>query len=105
MAQAPSVEDLLAIARSGFAGRLPAKVEEICALASRGAWQEVRVAAHKLRGSAATYGFPALSVLAAAIEDAVLDAGGAPDPSASARIGDALHDARAEADRAAGEGR
>jgi HPt (histidine-containing phosphotransfer) domain-containing protein len=100
MAHAPSVDELMARARAEFAGRLPAKVEELERLSSSGAWQDLRRASHKLRGSAATYGFVALGSLAAAIEDLLLAASCMPDDAARERLGGALADARAEARRA-----
>jgi HPt (histidine-containing phosphotransfer) domain-containing protein len=105
MAQGPGIDELLARARSEFALRLPAKVDELESLASRPAWPELRVAAHKLRGSAATYGFPALSSVAAGIEDLLLGVGCAPTPSDVERILAVLLEARAQAARAAREGR
>jgi HPt (histidine-containing phosphotransfer) domain-containing protein len=98
-----NVEEMLAAARSEFAGRLVAKVSDLESLASRAAWAELRVAAHKLRGSAATYGFPALSALAASIEEALIASGGAPSASAITGVGEALAAARVEAHRAARE--
>ncbi len=105
MAQGPGIDELLAAARSEFALRLPAKVEELESLASRPAWHELRVAAHKLRGSAATYGFPRLSSVAASVEDVLLGVGCAPTPAHVERILAALLEARTEAARAAREGR
>jgi HPt (histidine-containing phosphotransfer) domain-containing protein len=96
-----NVEEMLAAARSEYAGRLVARVSDLDALARKGAWSELRVAAHKLRGSAATYGFSSLSSLAAAIEDALLASGCSPDAAAVAGIGQVLIAACAEADRAA----
>jgi HPt (histidine-containing phosphotransfer) domain-containing protein len=105
MGQAPTVDDLLAIARAEFAGRLPGKVAELDRLASIEAWQDLRVASHKLRGSAATYGFPALGALAATIEELLIAAGCQPDAGARERVGGAVAEARAEARRVASEGR
>ena len=104
MAEArPSVDVLLAVARADFACRLPAKTAEIEKLVSASAWEEARRAAHKLRGSAATYGFPALGEAAAAIEDALLAAGGAPDAQVFARVREILRGACLEAERCARE--
>jgi HPt (histidine-containing phosphotransfer) domain-containing protein len=105
MAEArPSIDALLALARAEFAQRLPSKTAEIERLVSESAWDDVRRAAHKLRGSAATYGFPVLSAAAAAIEDALLAAGGPPDDGVRARVADVLRGACVEADRASREG-
>jgi HPt (histidine-containing phosphotransfer) domain-containing protein len=101
-ARTPAIDDLLAAARADFASRLPARIAELDALAARAAWHEARRAAHRLRGSSATYGFTALGALAARIEDALLEAGGAPDGEARARIASWLGEARGEAARAAG---
>jgi HPt (histidine-containing phosphotransfer) domain-containing protein len=100
----PSIDALLALARAEFAQRLPAKTAEIERLVSGSAWEEARRAAHKLRGSAATYGFPALSAAAAAIEDALLAAGGPPDAAVRVRVADVLRGACVEAERACREG-
>jgi HPt (histidine-containing phosphotransfer) domain-containing protein len=91
-----SIDALLAAAHSEFAAGLPAKVEAIEGFVAVGAWADARRAAHKLRGSAATYGFAALAACAAAIEEALLDAS-QPNDGARARIGEHLVEARAEA--------
>jgi HPt (histidine-containing phosphotransfer) domain-containing protein len=105
MGQGPSVDDVLAIARAEFASRLPGKVDELARLHSSRAWKELRVAAHKLRGSAATYGFAALGTLAAEIEEILLASACAPDPPACERIRVTLGGAGLEAGRAAGGAR
>ncbi len=68
----PAILALLAEARMQFAASLPAKVAELEALLGRAAWDELRRAAHKLRGSAGTYGFVDVSSLASAIEEVLL---------------------------------
>jgi HPt (histidine-containing phosphotransfer) domain-containing protein len=98
---ADAVKEMLAAARSEYAGRLLSKVSDLEALATRAAWSELRMAAHKLRGSAATYGYPSLGAHAAAVEEAVIASGGLPDAAALRRIDEALAAARAEARRAA----
>ena len=95
-----SIDALLAAAHSQFAESLPAKVATIEESLARGAWDDVRRAAHRLRGSAATYGFAALAASAAAIEDALLEAV-EPDDDVRSRVAEHLVAARAEADRAA----
>jgi HPt (histidine-containing phosphotransfer) domain-containing protein len=106
MAEArPSVEALLAVARAEFAQRLPAKMAEVEKLLSDLSWDGARRAAHKLRGSAATYGFPAVSTAAAAIEDALLAAGGPPGADVVAQLMDTVRGACIEAERAARESR
>jgi HPt (histidine-containing phosphotransfer) domain-containing protein len=101
MGQGPSVDELLAIARAEFAGRLPAKVAELEQLSAREAWQDLRVASHKLRGSAATYGFARLGATAATVEEVLIAAACQPDAVARDRVRGALIEARAEASRAA----
>jgi HPt (histidine-containing phosphotransfer) domain-containing protein len=99
----PSIDALLAAAHRQFAGSLPAKVMAIEEHIAREAWEDARRAAHKLRGSAATYGFAALAASAAAIEEALIDAGERVGSDVRARIDGHLVEARAEAERAARE--
>ncbi len=101
----PTIQAMLAAARAEFGARLPSKVAEIDALVERAAWDDARRAVHKLRGSAATYGFAALGAAAATAEDLLIQSGGAPDEAARARLADLLRVARAEAERAAPEKR
>jgi HPt (histidine-containing phosphotransfer) domain-containing protein len=82
----PAIIALLAEARLQFAAGLPAKVAELQALLGRGAWDELRRAAHKLRGSTGTYGFMELSQAAAAVEEALIAAGGPPGPEVQAQV-------------------
>jgi HPt (histidine-containing phosphotransfer) domain-containing protein len=98
----PSIDALLTAVRAQFAASLPAKVAEIDGFIAGREWDEARRAAHKLRGSAATYGFAELGQAAAAIEDALLD-GVEPADDARSRIAERLVEARAEAARAAAE--
>ncbi|SRR5258708_13663518 len=102
MADAPGVDELLAIARAEFAARLPRKVEDLAGKLADGAWADLRIGSHRLRGSAATYGFAALGTLAGAIEEILEASGGAPDADARRRVEVALAEARAEAKRAEG---
>ena len=101
----PSIARLLAAARSQFAAALPARVAAIEECIARGAWEEARRGAHRLHGSAATYGFAALGVSAAAIEAALLELVEPSEPpdAVLARIAGHLVEARAEAERAARE--
>jgi HPt (histidine-containing phosphotransfer) domain-containing protein len=101
----PSVEQMLAEARLQFAASLPAKTAAIEEQLARGAWDEARRAAHKLRGSAGTYGFVALGTAAGEVEEALLATALAPDASAAARIREKAGEARAEAERIAKEGK
>ncbi|HEY8041430.1 MAG TPA: Hpt domain-containing protein [Polyangiaceae bacterium] len=104
-ARDPAIDALLAAARMQFAGSLPAKTADVEALVAGGAWAEARRAAHKLRGSAGTYGFAALGAAAGAIEDTILEGNDGPDAEARSRIARRLEEMRVEADRAAREAR
>ena len=98
------IDSLLAAARIDFAVRLPLRIEQIELLATGEKWAEARREIHKLRGSAATYGFEDIGSTAVFLEDLLLAADGAPSPDARLRFDEALRDARAQADRAAQEG-
>jgi HPt (histidine-containing phosphotransfer) domain-containing protein len=100
----PTVEQMLAEARAQFAASLPAKAAALQEHLARGAWEEARRAAHKLRGSAGTYGFAVLGAAAGEVEEALIAVGSQPDADAAARIGDKARDARVEAERIAREG-
>lgn len=100
----PTVEQMLAEARTQFAASLPAKAAALEEHLARGAWEEARRAAHKLRGSAGTYGFATLGATAAEVEEALIASGPQPDAAAAARIGDKAREARVEAERIAREG-
>jgi chemotaxis protein histidine kinase CheA len=95
-ARDPAIEELLAAVRRDFATKLPERGAELSALTARAAWDELRRAAHKLRGSAATYGFVDLGAHAAAIEDLLLDAQEA-EPAGAAAVPDAAARARIDA--------
>ena len=71
-ARDPSIDAALAAVRAQFAGALPDKAANVGSLLARGAWDDARRAAHRLRGSAGTHGFAALGALAAAIEELLL---------------------------------
>ena len=96
------VQALLAEARAQFAASLPAKASEVALLVARASWEEARRAAHRLRGSAGTYGFAQVGAACAAIEDALIAASNAPDAGARAALDQLARDACAEAERAAG---
>jgi HPt (histidine-containing phosphotransfer) domain-containing protein len=97
------VDALLATLRAEYASRLPAKLVALEDLAARGAWDEFRRAAHKLRGSAATHGFAALGNAAAQLEGLTTDASGSDAARTRASIEAALDAARAEIERASKE--
>jgi HPt (histidine-containing phosphotransfer) domain-containing protein len=104
-ARDPAIEELLAAARRQFAVSLPSKAADVEALVARGAWAEARRAAHKLRGSAGTYGFAEVGAAAGAIEDTLLEGKDAPDAGARDRIALRLQEAHLEAERAARDAR
>jgi HPt (histidine-containing phosphotransfer) domain-containing protein len=82
----PSIDAVIEAVRTEFAGSLPAKAAKIGALVARGAWEEARRAAHRLRGSAGTYGFTEVGAAAAAIEELLLAQRGDPDVAGRARL-------------------
>jgi HPt (histidine-containing phosphotransfer) domain-containing protein len=96
------IQALLAAARAEFAASLPAKASELASLIARESWEDARRAAHKLRGSAGTFGFVEVGAACAAIEEALLAASNAPGADARAAIAAMSRTACAEADRAAG---
>jgi HPt (histidine-containing phosphotransfer) domain-containing protein len=95
-----SIDALILAAQRQYADSLPAKVADLSAQVAACAWDEARRAAHKLRGSASTYGFAALGDAAGAIEE-TLRAEPSPGDQARARIAAYLAEARVEAERAA----
>ncbi len=84
------IDALLAAARAEYGTRLVAKVAEIADFASRGDWSETRRAAHKVRGSAATYGFADVGAAAGQVEEILLRVDGSPDEATRALIDSAL---------------
>jgi len=100
----PSIARLLVEARLQFASSLPAKTAELEALLAREAWDELRRAAHKLRGSSGTYGFAEVSAAAGAIEEALLAASLAPGAEARKLLAEQARRASVEAARAADGG-
>jgi DNA-binding response OmpR family regulator len=97
MTQASSVDDALTAAREAFKRRLRDKLDELDRLSATGAWESLRRLAHRLRGSAATYGFAGVGGQAAAVEEVLLACKCQPDDAARDRIRDALGKARAGA--------
>jgi HPt (histidine-containing phosphotransfer) domain-containing protein len=98
------VDALLAAARAQYASRLPSKLAAIEELAGRGAWDEARREAHKLRGSAATYGFATVGRAAAVLEQLAADASSQPPAGTPGALDEALQRARIEVERALGPG-
>jgi two-component system OmpR family response regulator len=80
------IEALIAAARAGYAAGLPGRVAEAVALAARSDWNGLRHAAHRLRGTAATYGFADVGSAIGRVEDLLLAAGDCPDDDARARV-------------------
>jgi len=78
-----SVDERLAKLREAYGAALPAKLAELraglLAASSVETVAAARMLAHRLRGTAATYGFPEVSEACARIEDA-LEANAAPSP-------------------------
>jgi HPt (histidine-containing phosphotransfer) domain-containing protein len=52
-----------------FAADLPEHVAEVVAAVDAGDWPETSRLSHKLKGAAATYGYPQLAAVAGALED------------------------------------
>jgi HPt (histidine-containing phosphotransfer) domain-containing protein len=101
-AQDPAIEAALAAVRGQFAAALPEKAASIGASLARGAWDDARRAAHRLRGSAGTYGFAPLGATAAAIEELLL-AEPVPPEETRQRLERLARDLVAQADLAAAE--
>jgi HPt (histidine-containing phosphotransfer) domain-containing protein len=96
------IDEQLAAARAQYASRLPSKLDAIEQLAARGAWDDAQRAAHKLHGSAATYGFEAVGEAAAALEKLAAEAKSADPAMVRPALEHALRTARAEVDRVRG---
>ncbi len=67
----------LAELRRGYIASLPGKLDEIAAAIDRRALEDTRALAHRLRGTAGSYGVAAISSAVGAIEDRI-DAGESP---------------------------
>lgn len=108
--QDPSVRALIEAARVEYATSLAVKIGALLARAESGAWEEVRREAHKLRGSAGVHGFRAISDLAAAVEELLLDSAApaaparSPEASAQQRVRVLLEGLRDEGARVGREG-
>ncbi len=81
-----SVEEMLAQARADYTASLVTKADELGELSARGAWVELRRAAHRLHGSAGAYGFGEVSAAAGALEDALVEAGRTLDEAVRASV-------------------
>lgn len=102
MAPSTELDEIVATARAEFAGRLGGKIDDLDRLFASEAWADLRVASHKLRGSAATYGFVELGALAGQVEDLLIEASCSPDAAARHRVRATLAEARVEVRRASG---
>ncbi len=74
----PDLVDLVAL----FVGELPERVRTLEELLASRDWQGLRRAAHQIKGAAGSYGFPAISAVAAALESAA----GQPAPEDEIRV-------------------
>jgi HPt (histidine-containing phosphotransfer) domain-containing protein len=102
-ARDPWIDAALAAVRAQFAEALPEKAANIGALVARGAWDDARRAAHRLRGSAGTYGFVELGARAAAIEELLLAEPAGPSGEARERVARLAGELQTQAHLAAAE--
>ena len=54
-----------------FVDEMPDRISKLLAQLESGSWEELRRAAHQLKGAAGSYGFDAISPSAAALEDSL----------------------------------
>ena len=54
-----------------FVDEMPERVQNITTLLAESDWEELRRSAHQLKGAAGSYGFDAISPIAAVVEDKV----------------------------------
>jgi HPt (histidine-containing phosphotransfer) domain-containing protein len=80
----PDLVEIVAL----FVDEMPARISAIATLLADGNWDDLRRAAHQLKGSAGSYGFPAISPLAAKVEDDVRN--GQPEEAIRAAVDDLL---------------
>jgi len=100
VADAAAIGALLASAREEFARRLPARIAEIADWIAQDAWSDAARAAHKLRGSASTYGFSEVGGAAAALEEELRAMKETADGATRERLASLLEEGRDQADRA-----
>jgi HPt (histidine-containing phosphotransfer) domain-containing protein len=100
VADAAAIGALLASAREEFARRLPARIAEISDLIGQDAWSDAVRAAHKLRGSASTYGFSELGGVAVTLEEELRAIKGTADEATRKRLVSLLEEGRDHAERA-----
>ena len=63
-----SLDSVLNSLRSSYAESLPEKIEHLKELSKQGQADELRKAAHKLKGSGQSYGFPEISKICEQLE-------------------------------------
>ncbi len=56
-----------------FVDEMPDRVQNITTLLKQANWEELRRAAHQIKGAAGSYGFDAISPTAGVVEDKILD--------------------------------
>ena len=70
-ARDPALESLLLAEKAAYANRLRIRLTELESLVADGRIDDARRAAHKLSGSAGTYGYPAIGDAARELEEAI----------------------------------
>ena len=63
----PDLAEIVAL----FVDEMPDRVSALSAYLADGNWEDLRRAAHQLKGSAGSYGFESVSPVAARVEDAI----------------------------------
>ena len=71
-----------------FVDEMPGRISAISALLTDGKWDDLRRAAHQLKGSAGSYGFEPISPMAAKVEDAIRS--GEPEEAIRAAVDELL---------------
>jgi HPt (histidine-containing phosphotransfer) domain-containing protein len=100
VADAAAIGALLASTREEFARRLPARIAEIADWIGQDAWSDAVRAAHKLRGSASTYGFSEVGRVAGALEEELRAVKETADRATRQRLLSLLEEGRDQAERA-----
>ena len=80
----PDLGDIVAM----FVDEIPARVSALSALLADGDWEDLRRAAHQLKGSAGSYGFEGISPLAGKVEDTIRS--GEPEEAIRAAVDELL---------------
>jgi HPt (histidine-containing phosphotransfer) domain-containing protein len=99
------LEEKLAVLRESYRRTLPAHLDALgaklaaaCEARSQGAWAEVAQLAHRLKGTAGSYGFQLLAAELEALEEILERSAGDETPAARAALDAALARARAALD-------